>query len=171
MGPGLDDADASGDALADGDGDGVGDVFFFRRGDEEGEADGEGDGETVGELFGLALGEAVAFGVGDAAGLADGLGEAPGFGEGVGVGDVFFFVLLELFRFFGGGVGWKIRLISWPNDCAPASRNSSGGAPSTAQTATTIPIARARRIIAPVPSGLPCSAEYRLRGFRAGSFR
>jgi hypothetical protein len=167
--------DSSGDGvgLADGKGDGVGlgERFPFFRGEAEGDgdavADAEGVGEGDAERFGDGLRELGAFGVGDALGLGEGV--ALGFGDGEGV--VFLRVLLELLRFFGGGVGLKIRFISWPNDCACTSRNSSGGAPSNAQSPTANATARAPRVTSRVPSGSLCSGGFQLRSSRAGSSR
>ena len=114
---------ASGDGVGVTLGDGLGDPFFlppfFVEGDGElfGVGVTEASGAGVGEA--LACGELVGFGVALALGVA--LGDESGFGEGVGVELVFFFVeLLELLRFFGGGVGSKIPLILSPNDCASA---------------------------------------------------
>ena len=103
-------------------GEGLGALFFFPPFFVEG--DGELFGVGVTEASGSAVGEAVAFGelVGLGVGLVfgDALGDASGFGDGVGVEAVFFFFVLELFRFFGAGVGSKMPLILSPNDCASA---------------------------------------------------
>ena len=138
LAPGLSAGEGLGDASGDGVGvtlgDGLGEPFFFpplRVGEGElvgvGVTDAAGVGDAVGEAVGfgvvvadgvgLALGAGLAFGVG----LAPGVGELFGLGDGVGVDDFFFAELLELFRFFGGGVGSKMLLILSPNDCACAS--------------------------------------------------
>ena len=114
---------SSGDGLGVTLGLGVGDPFLlplFAEGDGEllgvgvTEASGFGEGEAVG------FGELDGFGELVAVGVALAFGEALGFADGVGVGDDFFFVELELFRFFGAGVGSKMSLILSPNDCADA---------------------------------------------------
>ena len=112
-------------------GDGLGEPFFLlllRAGEGEGEFFGvgvtEGSGEDVGEAVGfgelvrfgdaVGVGELVRFGDGEVFGVT--LGEL--FGRGDGVALFFFLVVRVLFRFFGEGVGSKMRLIFSPNDCA-----------------------------------------------------
>ena len=186
LAPGLSAGDGLGDASGDGVGvtlgDGLGEPFFFppfRVGEGElvgvGVMDAAGVGVAVGEAVGfgvmvadgvgLALGVGLAFGVG----LASGVGELFGLGDGVGVED-FFFEELELFRFFGGGVGSKMLLILSPNDCACAS-----GCANPKTTAKTVAPTRnslgSRVLKWRVPAGSPCSGECRHRSFRAGSSR
>ena len=150
-------------------GDGLGDAFFFLLlfddgvGETFGVGDSDGDGAGVGELVGF--GDGLDFGVA--------LGDAFGFGEGVGVAELFFFVfveLLELFRFFGAGVGSKMLLILSPNDCASAR----GAAKPNAAPVASAPMSNslAMRVFnAPARAGSPCSAECRRRSSPAGSSR
>jgi len=112
--------DALGEGDASGDGLGVGEAFFFLPDFGDGELFGFAVAEGSGVAFGLGFGEAPNFG--EALGLGDALGFGLGdglfaFGDGEGVGlEVFF----TLFRFFGGGVGSKMRLIFVPNDSSAA---------------------------------------------------
>ena len=165
--PGLGDAagegDSSGDALGDavalglGLGVGLGEAFFFFFFPAPGLA-------ANGELFGVALGEA--FGVGDGDGFGVCEGDAFAFGDGEGEGVVFFFVALDVLRFFffGAGEGSKRRLILSPNDssacvsCTMELRKK-GSATNTATTpARVIRSQRRRRGTSQRLLGLP-SAE------------
>lgn len=163
-------------------------------GDALGVSSGSGEGVTLGEglveaFFFLLLfddGEGEAFGVGDRAGDAAGVGEFAGFGEGldfgvalgeafgrgegVGVAELFFLDPLELFRFFGGGVGSKMPLILSPNDCASACGAVKPNATALASAPTSNSLAT-RSFNARVPAGSLCSAECPRRSSRAGSSR
>jgi len=124
-GLGLVAGDGLGEGELSGEGLGVGEVFFFFPdfGEGEGELLAFGLADGSGVTFGLGVGDALGFG--EALAFGDGLafGEALGLGlgepifalgEGEGVG--LFFAALEVFRFFGTGVGSKMRLIFVPND-------------------------------------------------------
>ena len=187
LAPGLSAGEGLGDASGDGVGvtlgDGLGEPFFFpplRVGEGElvgfgvtgasgvGDAVGEavGFGVVVADGVGLALGVELALGVG----LAPGVGELFGLGDGAGVEDFFFAELLELFRFFGGGVGSKMLLILSPNDCAWAAGCAKPNI--TAQAVAPTRNSLATRILTSrVPAGWPCSGECRHQSFRAESFR
>ena len=139
--------DSSGVALGDGLGvalgSGVGEDFFFFPGEGDGELFGLGVGLGVSDSSGVGLGEGcflaeLLFFFGE--GLADGSGVAFFFGDGAGVGDAFF--CDKAFRFFGGGVGSKTRLILSPNDCSARARGEM--AAETNASATIPPVARRR---------------------------
>jgi hypothetical protein len=182
--------DAEGDAL--GLGSGLGEPFFFFR---AGELEGDDFGVALGDGSTLALGLAVPLGVGvgldfdelfrfgdalgfgDSAGLADGVavgaaeGDGDAFGFGDAVGDVLAFFVVELFRFFGAGVGSKIFLILSPR---PSSARPCGAEPAsaTAQVDTTSSRRQpVRSITSRVPAGSLCSSECPRRNSRAGSSR
>ena len=126
------------DFLPLGEGEGDGDFFAF------GEADGSGVSLGVGldfdeeRFFGEAL--AVGDGLGVSAGEGEGCGLIFGLGEGIGVD---FFLVEEVFRFFGGGVGSKIFLRDLPND---SSALSSGAASANTKARK---MHRARAVIHP----------------------
>ena len=123
--------EALGDGLGVSLGVGVGEAFFLRLpfGDGEGELVGVGVSDASGVGLGVEVGvffaELPFFFLGDGLGVGSGVdfffgeaeGDAPGDGDGLGdgVGDAFF--LLDAFRFFGGGVGSKIRFIFVPRSC------------------------------------------------------
>ena len=153
-------------------GEGLGDDFFpflppFAVG--EGELFGVG----VTDASGVAVGEAVGFGEllgrGEALGCGVALGEAFAFGDGEGVA-FFFVVVVELFRFFGAGVGSKMLLILSPIDCASA-RGATKPTAVPYATAVTSNSVMTRALKSRVPAGSPYSGECRHRNSRAGSSR
>ena len=151
-------------------GDGLGEPFFFLLDLPDGDGELFGVGVTDASGVAVADGEAAGFGELVGFGAADDFGgalaEACGFGDGVGVLAVFFFEALELFRFFGAGVGSKMLLILSPSDCASAR----GAVKPQASAQTSNSVAKLLFKLR-VPAGLPCSGECRHRSSRAGSSR
>ncbi len=179
--------DSSGVALGEGLGDSLGDgegeaFFFFPVGEGEGDRFGLGVGLSfssgvglgVGLFFAellLRLGEALGDGEGEifffGEGLADGSGVAFSLGDGVGVD----FFLVDALRFFGGGVGWKMRFSFVP-------KSSSARAERTPPPMISAPASRkesarlvARRLTWLVRAGWLCSGECPHPDFPAGSSR
>jgi hypothetical protein len=145
-------------------------LLDFDEGDGEGDAVGVGVTDGVAVAFGEseALGEALTFGDGLDFGVAEGV--APALGEGDGVGAAFFFVV-ELFRFFGGGVGSKICFILSPIDCASDDCGARTAHAKTAMNDSATATFRRAFFNEKAPSGSLCSAECRRRSFPAGSSR
>lgn len=160
-------------AVDSGDGDAI---AFLRFGEGEGEffdfGVAVGSGVRLG--FGLDLGDALDFGEGlddgEGLGLAvgEGFGLALGLGDGVGVG---FFLVVEAFRFFGGGVGSKIRLIFVPSDSSALSSGARAPNATPRPSKRQPAVFQAARLNAPVPLGSPCSAGSRHRNSPAESSR
>ena len=192
VGLGLGLSSGLGEALGEGLGvtlgSGVGEAFFLclplGEGDGElvgfglGVSDASGVGLGVGLFFakvlfffGEALGEGsgVAFSFGE--GLAEGSGVGFFFGDalGDGVGEAFF--LWEAFRFFGGGVGSKMRLIFVPKSCCPWANCTIPPAISAATIRIGSARTFAREINAPAPAAPLCSSESRRRSFPVESSR
>jgi hypothetical protein len=150
---------ASGVGLSLGVGLGIGERFFFFLLDlDDGDADGVAVTDDCGVGVALAFGVAELFGDGLALGDALGFGVAEGVTLAVGEGDVFgaAFFLVELFRFFGAGVGSKICLILSPNDCAPEAGGATSAPRSTAMHETATAMFRPIRFNEIAPSGSPC---------------
>jgi hypothetical protein len=153
---------SSGDALASGEGEGegetlsfgdavgvgvgVGELFFFLP-FAEGEGDGvaESSGEAVGLGDGLADGEAVGFGVADDFDLV---------GDGLGVGVDFW--LLELFRFFGVGVGGGFKIFFILSPRLGSARASGMDVNASAHTTRTTAAAGRTNFTGRVPAGSLC---------------
>lgn len=187
--------DASDGAEDDGDGlglgSGVGEPFFFLAFPEaDGELFGVGlgasDGLGVSDRLGFVVGEAEAFdellrsseslSVVDSFGLAvlvrfgEAVGETFGLAEGEGVGEAVDFFDVELVRFFGTGVGWKIFFNLSPKPSSACKR----AAPAKANPHIISTIAarlRPLNVMSRVPAGSLCSIGSPRRSSQAGSSR
>ena len=176
MGTGLGLSSGVGEGLGLSPGSGVGEAFFLRL--PFGDGDGELVGDGVSEASGVGLGVGLFFaelpfffgeGLGDGSGVDFFFGEAEGEAVGEGVAEDFF--LLDVFRFFGGGVGSKIRLIFVPRSCCAGVQRTPP--PITSAQAIRRGSARlfVRAINERVPGGLLCSNESRRRDSPAENSR